>query len=49
MATKREKRDPYLWEALISILGLVFLSVWRSYAMKQIPMFQFCSVCSWQR
>ena len=24
MATKREKRDPYLWEALISILGLVF-------------------------
>ena len=24
MATKREKRDPYLWEALISIMGLVF-------------------------
>jgi NhaC family Na+:H+ antiporter len=24
MATKREKRDPYLWEALISILGLIF-------------------------
>jgi NhaC family Na+:H+ antiporter len=24
MATKREKRDPYFWEALISILGLVF-------------------------
>jgi NhaC family Na+:H+ antiporter len=28
MATKREKRDPYLWEALISILGLiVFISL----------------------
>jgi NhaC family Na+:H+ antiporter len=24
MATTREKRDPYLWEALISILGLIF-------------------------
>ena len=24
MASKREKRDPYFWEALISILGLVF-------------------------
>jgi len=24
MASKREKRDPHLWEALISILGLVF-------------------------
>jgi NhaC family Na+:H+ antiporter len=24
MVTKREKRDPYLWEALISILGLIF-------------------------
>mgnify|MGYP000225822264 CR=1 FL=1 len=23
MATEREKRDPYLWEALISILALV--------------------------
>ncbi len=28
MAAKREKRDPYLWEALISILGLVlFISL----------------------
>jgi len=28
MATKREKRDPYFWEALISILGLVlFISL----------------------
>jgi len=28
MATKREKRDPYLWEALISIVGLiVFISL----------------------
>ncbi len=28
MATKREKRDPYLWESLISILGLVvFISL----------------------
>ena len=28
MATKREKRDPYLWEALLSILGLiVFISL----------------------
>ncbi|MGD8671298.1 MAG: Na+/H+ antiporter NhaC family protein, partial [Desulfobacterales bacterium] len=28
MATKREKRDPYLWEALISILSLVvFISL----------------------
>ncbi len=28
MTTKREKRDPYLWEALISILGLiVFISL----------------------
>ena len=28
MATTREKRDPYLWEALISILGLiVFISL----------------------
>jgi NhaC family Na+:H+ antiporter len=28
MATEREKRDPYLWEALISILGLiVFISL----------------------
>ena len=28
MASKREKRDPYLWEALISILGLVlFISL----------------------
>jgi NhaC family Na+:H+ antiporter len=28
MATKREKRDPYLWEALISIIGLiVFISL----------------------
>lgn len=24
MATQRQKRDPYFWEALISILGLVF-------------------------
>ncbi|MGD9249160.1 MAG: Na+/H+ antiporter NhaC [Desulfobacteraceae bacterium] len=24
MATEREKRDPYLWEALLSILGLIF-------------------------
>jgi len=28
MVTKREKRDPYLWEALVSILGLiVFISL----------------------
>jgi NhaC family Na+:H+ antiporter len=28
MASKREKRDPYLWEALISILGLIiFISL----------------------
>jgi len=28
MVTKREKRDPYLWEALISIMGLiVFISL----------------------
>ena len=28
MASKREKRDPYLWEALISILSLiVFISL----------------------
>jgi len=24
MATKREKRDPYVWESLVSILGLIF-------------------------
>ena len=28
MASKREKRDPYLWESLLSILGLVvFISL----------------------
>jgi hypothetical protein len=28
METKREKRDPYLWEALLSIVGLiVFISL----------------------
>ncbi len=28
MVTKREKRDPYLWEALVSILGLIiFISL----------------------
>ncbi|MGD9273038.1 MAG: hypothetical protein PVI65_01615, partial [Desulfobacterales bacterium] len=28
MATKRERRDPYFWESLISILGLVlFISL----------------------
>ena len=28
MPTNREKRDPYLWEALISIVGLIaFISL----------------------
>jgi len=40
MATKREKRDPYLWEALISILGLVFfisLAILRYESDAQVP------------
>jgi NhaC family Na+:H+ antiporter len=40
MATKREKRDPYLWEALISILGLVFfisLAIVRYESDPQVP------------
>jgi hypothetical protein len=49
MATKREKRDPYLWEALISILGLIVLSAWRSCGMKQTPMYPFCSAYSWRQ
>ena len=40
MATKREKRDPYIWEALISILGLIFfisLAILRYEADPQVP------------
>ena len=40
MATKREKRDPYLWEALISILGLVLfisLAIVRYETDAQVP------------
>ena len=40
MATKREKRDPYLWEALISILGLIFfisLAILRYEADPHVP------------
>ena len=40
MATKREKRDPYLWEALISILGLVLfisLAVLRYESDAHVP------------
>ncbi len=40
MATKREKRDPYLWEALISILGLVFfisLAILRYESDAHVP------------
>jgi len=40
MATKREKRDPYLWEALISILSLVFfisLAILRYGADAHVP------------
>jgi NhaC family Na+:H+ antiporter len=40
MATKREKRDPYLWEALISILGLVLfisLAILRYETDAQVP------------
>lgn len=40
MATKREKRDPYLWEALISILGLIFfisLAILRYESDAHVP------------
>jgi len=40
MATKREKRDPYLWEALISILSLVLfisLAILRYETDAQVP------------
>ena len=40
MATKREKRDPYIWEALISILGLIFfisLAILRYKADPHVP------------
>jgi NhaC family Na+:H+ antiporter len=40
MAAKREKRDPYLWEALISILGLVLfisLAIVRYESDPQVP------------
>jgi len=40
MATKREKRDPYIWEALISILGLIFfisLAILRYEADPHVP------------
>jgi len=40
MATKRAKRDPYLWEALISILGLVLfisLAILRYETDPQVP------------
>jgi NhaC family Na+:H+ antiporter len=40
MAAKREKRDPYLWEALISILGLVLfisLAIVRYETDAQVP------------
>src|SRR5210317_329091 len=40
MATKREKRDPYLWKALISILGLVLfirLAILRYESDAQVP------------
>jgi Na+:H+ antiporter, NhaC family len=40
MATKREKRDPYLWEALISILGLIVfvsLAIVRYESDAQVP------------
>jgi len=40
MATKREKRDPYIWEALISILGLIFfisLAIVRYKADPHVP------------
>jgi len=40
MATKREKRDPYVWEALISILGLIIfisLSILRYETDAHVP------------
>ncbi len=40
MATEREKRDPYLWEALISILGLIFfisLAILRYESDPHVP------------
>ena len=40
MATKREKRDPYIWEALISILALIFfisLAILRYKADPHVP------------
>ena len=40
METKREKRDPYIWEALISILGLIFfisLAILRYEADPHVP------------
>jgi len=40
MATKREKRDPYIWEALISILGLIVfisLAILRYEADPHVP------------
>ncbi len=40
MTTKREKRDPYLWEALISILGLIVfisLAILRYETDPQVP------------
>jgi NhaC family Na+:H+ antiporter len=40
MATKREKRDPYLWEALISIIGLIVfisLAILRYETDAQVP------------
>ncbi|MEJ2478170.1 MAG: Na+/H+ antiporter NhaC family protein [Desulfobacterales bacterium] len=40
MATKREKRDPYLWEALVSILGLIVfvsLAIVRYESDAQVP------------
>ena len=40
MATKRERRNPYLWEALISILGLIVfisLAIVRYESDAQVP------------
>lgn len=40
MAKKREKRDPYVWEAIISILALIIpisFAIIRYEADAQIP------------
>ena len=50
MATEREKRDPYLWEALISILGLVFfisLAIVRYESDPHVPILLVVLACGY--